>query len=86
VPAALAQALERDAARTEPSMAFLRGGRRGLLLAEVRALDGWGERWRLLREHAFPPADYMLRKYETRRRWLLPVLYVRRAFGWLARP
>jgi hypothetical protein len=86
VPAALAQSLERDAARAEPSMAFLRGGRRGLLLAEVRALRGWGERWRLVREHAFPPADYMLRKYSTHRRWLLPALYVRRAFGWLARP
>lgn len=86
VPAALAQSLERDAARAEPSMAFLRSGRRGLLLAEVRALPGWRDRWRLLREHAFPPADYMLHKYATRQRWLLPALYVRRAFGWLARP
>lgn len=86
VPGALAQSLEQDAERPEPSMAFLRGGRRGLLLAEVRALRGWGERWRLLREHAFPPADYMLRKYSTHRRWLLPALYVRRAFGWLAQP
>jgi Uncharacterised nucleotidyltransferase len=85
LPAALVQSLERDAARDEPSMVFLRGGRRALLLAEVRALAGWSQRWQLLREHAFPPADYMLRKYDTRRSWLLPVLYVRRALGWLSK-
>ena len=85
VPAALMESLERDAARAEPSMVFLRGGPRALLAAEVRALGRWRDRWRLVREHAFPPADYMLRKYATRRRWLLPALYVRRALGWLAR-
>jgi len=85
MPAALVERLERAAARAEPSMVFLRGGPRSLLLAEARALRGWRQRWQLLREHAFPPADYMLRKYATRRRWLLPALYVRRAFGWLAR-
>ena len=85
VPASLWRVLERDAARAEPSMVFLRGGRRALLVEEVRALGRWRDRWRLLREHALPPADYMLRKYGTRRRWLLPALYVRRAFGWLAR-
>lgn len=85
LPPELMEELERAAARREPSMAFLRGGRRGLLVAEIRALHGWRRRWRLVREHAFPPADYMLRKYETRRRWLLPALYVRRALGWLAR-
>lgn len=79
------QALERDAARDEPSMVFLRGGRRRLLFAELRALPSWLERWQLLREHAFPPATYMLGKYATDRRWLLPALYVRRALGWLVR-
>lgn len=85
VPAALRQALEQDAARGEPSMVFLRGGPRALLLAEVLALERWRDRWRLLREHAFPPPDYMLRKYATTRRWLLPALYVRRGLSWLAR-
>lgn len=85
VPATLMESLERDAARAEPSMVFLRGGPRALLVAEVRALGRWRDRWHLLREHAFPPADYMLRKYATRRRWLLPALYVRRALGWLGR-
>jgi len=84
LPADLEQGLDRAAARDEPSMVFLRGGRRGLLLAELRALP-WRERARWLGEHALPPGDYMLRKYGTRRRWLLPALYVRRAFGWLAR-
>jgi hypothetical protein len=66
-------------------MVFLHGGPLRLLVAEVGALPRWSARWQLLREHAFPPADYMLRKYETRRRWLLPALYVRRALGWLTR-
>ena len=85
LPPGLVEALRRAASRPEPSMVFLRGGRRRLLLEEVRAVQGWGERWRLLREHAFPPAAYMLDKYGTNRRWLLPALYVRRALGWLAR-
>lgn len=85
VPLRLREALERAAARHEPSMAFLRGGRRRLLVAELRAVPGWRERARWLREHVAPPPDYMLRKYGTQRRWLLPALYVRRAFGWLAR-
>jgi hypothetical protein len=85
LPPALTDDLTRAAARREASMVFLRGGRRALLLAELRALAGWRLRWRMLREHAFPPAAHMFRKYETSRRWLLPALYVRRALGWLAR-
>jgi hypothetical protein len=85
LPPDLVQNLARDAARDEPSMVFLRGGRGSLLLAEVLALRGWRQRWQLLREHAFPQPDYMLRKYGTRRRWLLPALYLRRALGWLVR-
>lgn len=85
LPATLLESLTTAATRPEPSMAFLRGGRRALLLAELRALRAWPERWQLLREHALPPGDYMLRKYGTQRRWLLPALYLRRAFGWLAR-
>ncbi len=84
-PPGLWQALERSAAHREPSMVFLRGGRRQLLLAELRAVAGWRQRARWLGEHALPPADYMLRKYGTNRRWLLPALYVRRALGWLSR-
>jgi hypothetical protein len=85
LPAMLMAELARAASQPEPSMLFLHGGRRRLLLAELRALPGWRERGRLLREHALPPGDYMLRKYGTQRRWLLPALYVRRAFGWLTR-
>ncbi|MGH8221655.1 MAG: nucleotidyltransferase family protein [Woeseiaceae bacterium] len=85
LPRALLEELEHAASRREPSMVFLRGGRRALLLAELGALPRWRERWQLLREHAFPPGDYILRKYETRKRWLLPALYVRRAVGWLTK-
>lgn len=85
LPAGLLEALERAAAPREPSMVFLRGGRRRLLLTELHALPGWGPRGRWLREHALPPGDYMLRKYAVRQRWLLPALYVRRALGWLTR-
>lgn len=85
LPGGLMDALERAASAPEPSMVFLRGGRRALLLAELRALPRWHQRWQLLREHALPPADYMLGKYRTRRRWLLPALYVRRAVRWLVR-
>lgn len=85
LPPALVEALERAATAPEPSMVLLRGGRRRVLLAELRAVRGWAERARWLREHVLPPADYMLRKYDTRRRWLLPALYVRRALGWLSR-
>ena len=66
-------------------MVFLRGGPRRLLLAELRAVRGWRQRLGWLREHAFPSADYMLRKYGTQQRWLLPALYLRRALGWFAR-
>jgi hypothetical protein len=85
LPAALLEQLERAADCPEPSMVLLRGGRRAVLLAELRALAGWRERSRWLREHALPPGDYMLRKYAARQRWLLPALYVRRALGWLTR-
>lgn len=57
-----------------------------LLRADLAAIPDWRRRVRLLREHVFPPADYMLRG-SGRSRWLLlPVLYawriVRGARGW----
>jgi hypothetical protein len=48
-----------------------------------RSIQGPSEKLRWLREHLFPPAQYMLGKYETNNRMLLPILYVRRAFGGL---
>jgi hypothetical protein len=40
---------------------------------------------RLLKEHAFPPADYMLRRYHAPGRIYLPWLYLRRAWAGLRR-
>ena len=48
-------------------------------LSDLRALPDWRQRIQLLREHAFPPAEYMLTRFRTRRRWLLPLLYLVRA-------
>ena len=50
---------------------------------ELAALDSWGQRIQLIRERVFPPGDYVLRKYGTRNRGLLPWLYLRRAVGGL---
>jgi hypothetical protein len=58
-----------------------------LVWRDVAALPTWRARLRLLGEHLFPPASYMLRRYGVSRRLWLPWLYVRRAItgwpGWL---
>jgi hypothetical protein len=66
---------------TELSAGYLTPGRWRHQLLELRALEGWGQRLRLAREWFFPPSDYVLRKYQTQSRLLLPWLYLRRAFG-----
>lgn len=57
-----------------------------LLRAELTAIPTWRGRLRLLRQHLFPPASYMLSGTGPRSRPLLPVLYLRRilrgAAGW----
>jgi hypothetical protein len=57
---------------------YLRPGARkvDLLTAELRALPDWGSRARLLREHLFPPAEYMLGSYGRLSRAALPALYL----------
>lgn len=64
----------------EPSLALL--GRSALRLkwAEFTALPGAGERLTWLRETALPAPGYLMDRYGTRRQWLLPALYLRRAF------
>ena len=59
-------------------------GKLDTLLSDLRRLPGWQARGRLLREHVFPPAEYMLRAYHTTHRTLLPALYLHRAItgGW----
>ena len=63
----------------ELSAAYLVTDRRRLLLTNLRALGSWRERATLLRESLFPPAEYLLAKYQAQSRWLLPWWYVRRA-------
>ncbi len=64
----------------EASGTFLGGHQRRIdvLLADLHALPGWRYRLRLLYEHVFPPAPYMLETYNTSRRAVLPALYVHR--------
>jgi hypothetical protein len=45
-----------------------------------QTLSNWGERGRFLREHLFPPAEYLLQRHGVRSRLWLPWLYWRRAW------
>lgn len=73
-------------ARGEPAEGLLAGHPLRLKWAELTSLPTWTERARYVRETALPAPDYVLERYREHRRWLLPALYVRRAFGWLGRP
>ena len=61
----------------------------GALVDDLRTLGTWRERWRLVRENLFPPADYMRRVYARRVPLPLPLLYLwrvlRGATKWLTR-
>ena len=62
----------------EPSARHLRRGRARHFLTELRSLPHWKDRFALLGEHLFPPADYMLEKYAATSRVWLPMLYLQR--------
>jgi hypothetical protein len=66
-------------ANGEASAVFLRPGLRPIdgLAADVRALGPMAGA-HLLREHLFPPAEYMQAKYASRRRGWLPAFYASR--------
>ena len=66
--------------RREPSETYLRSRLRkvDILLSDLRALPEWRGRLKLLREHLFPPATYMLQSYAASSRALLPALYTHR--------
>jgi hypothetical protein len=88
LPSTLVPALEAaPAAGPALPAAFLKSGVRkaDLLMADLAVLP-WRGRLRLLREHLFPPADWMLSDPRPARRLLLPALYlwriVRGARGW----
>ena len=60
-----------------------------LLRHDLRALQGWPARCRLVREHLFPPPSYMRSKYGVHTNLLLPALYAWRVVAgapkWLRR-
>jgi hypothetical protein len=60
------------------------------VMSDLQALAGWRDRLRLLRQHAFPPPQYMREVYAKSSRAPLAFLYARRvvrgARRWLIRP
>lgn len=90
VPAGVWQALG-DADPDSRTAAYLEPGRRHVQSVwwDLRALDTWTERSRLVRQHLFPSADYMRRVYAPSSLAPLPWLYARRVWHgaqkWLAR-
>ena len=88
VPPDIAARLAAAAAR-EPSRRFVTRtlNRRGVLLSDLSVLPAWSDRVRLLREHAFPPAAFIRRRYGVTSPIWLPALYVHRlvtgAYKWV---
>lgn len=73
-------------ASAEPSATYLVPGdwlRRQWV--ELRAMSTFVERLGLVLDITFPPAEHMQRKYNAKRRWLLPALYARRGVEALLR-
>ena len=75
----------------EPSELFLRPDRRKIdvLVSDLRLVGSWSARRTLLRQHLFPPATYMLERYQVSNRLVLPMLYAHRivsgAWPWCRR-
>jgi hypothetical protein len=84
VPPHIVEALD-DAGTSEASARCLSGDRMGQLIAGLRALRGWRDRARWVKELAFPPARYMHWKYPANNNTWLPVLYARRGLAGMAR-
>lgn len=81
--ARLPESIERalaEAAPHEPSRIYLERalGKRDVLVHDLLALPSWSTRLRLLREHVFPPADFIRHRYRGHPRWPLPALYLHR--------
>jgi hypothetical protein len=93
LPPTVVDELERsDGQSRSPAASYLQPDARriDLLAADLKALPDWRSRVRLLREHLFPPAEYMFETYGRSSPILLPALYARRilsgAARWLRRP
>ena len=85
IPQRVLDDLESVDPRSEPAARYVgHVSRLDNLLVDLRQLPGWRDRMRLIVEHAFPPTEYMLRRYNTTRRAWLPALYAHRLVrgGW----
>ncbi len=90
LPEGLMEGLHQHVARRgqDPTAVYLRSHLRkvDVLLSDLRALPTWRPRLTLLREHVFPPADFMRQSYRRSPRAFLPALYAWRfiegAGGW----
>lgn len=91
IPAAMASDPRlRAPATAEASAAYTRPRRVVRDVAsDLQALPSWRDRWRLVREHLFPPRQYMREVYSMSKRAPLPWLYASRAmrgaWRWLDR-
>ena len=87
----LAQLVARLSENREPSEPYARGRMRkvDVLLSDLDALEGWRPRFKLLREHLFPPGAYMRQAYGASSAAWLPFLYAwrfaRGARAWCTR-
>ena len=76
-------------APAEPSHSYLTGAvrKRDVLASDLTMLRSWRDRFRLLREHALPPAAFIKQRYGITSGWLLPILYAHRlvtgAYRWV---
>jgi hypothetical protein len=90
LPADVVARLE-AAGRAEPSRRYVDGAvrRRDVLVSDLAVLGTWSARLRLIREHAFPPASFILKRYGLRSPLWLPALYAHRlvtgAWKWARR-
>jgi hypothetical protein len=77
------------AGASDPSRSYTERDQRRLtvLRDDLKYLPRWRDRVRLLREHAFPPAGFMMARYDARHRAWLPAFYVHRlvtgAWRWM---
>ncbi|MGH7775212.1 MAG: nucleotidyltransferase family protein [Candidatus Binatia bacterium] len=83
LPVDLMEALHADGnpMSNEATASFLKPYQRRIdvLLSDLRTLSRWRDKLQLLKEHVFPPANYILNHYSIANRALLPGLYVHRA-------
>jgi hypothetical protein len=76
-----------EAVASEPSRTYLQRdlSKSDVLLSDLKALDTWSARLRLVREHVFPPTAFIQQRYGTRARLLLPALYLHRLLSGASR-